>query len=40
MDGLNYYLIANEVTDDAKKSAILVSGCGQAVYKTIHSLVD
>jgi len=37
---LNYYLIANEVTDDAKKCAIFMLGCGSAAYKTICSLVD
>ena len=37
---LNYYLIANEVTEDAKKCTILMSGCGSTTYKTIHSLVD
>ena len=33
-------LIANEVTDDTKKCAILMSGCGPMTYKTICSLVD
>ena len=37
---LNYYLITNDVTDDAKKCAIPMSGCGAAAYKTIRSLVD
>ena len=37
---LNYYLITNEVTEDAKKCAILISGCGPTMYKTIRSLVD
>ena len=40
VERLNYYLIANEVTDDAKKCAILMSCCGPMTYKTIHSLVD
>ena len=40
VERLNYYLIANEVTDDAKKCAILMSGCGLTTYKTIQSLVD
>ena len=37
---LNYYLIDNKVTEDAKKCAILMSGCGPTTYKTIRSLVD
>ena len=38
---LNYYLVANGVTDeDAKKVAILMSNCGPTVYGTIRSLVD
>ena len=40
VERLNYYLIANEVTEDAKKCAILMSGCGPTTYKTIRSLVD
>ena len=40
VEHLNYYLIANEVTEDTKKCAILMSGCGPTTYKTIHSLVD
>ena len=40
VERLNYYLIANEVTDDTKKCAILMSGCGPMTYKTICSLVD
>ena len=40
VEHLNYYLIANEVTDDTKKCAILMSGCGPMTYKTICSLVD
>ena len=40
VERLNYYLIANDVSDDKKKCAILMSGCGPAVYKTIRSLVD
>ena len=37
VERLNYYLI---VTDDAKKCAILMSGCGEVAYKMIRSLVD
>ena len=40
VERLNYYLIANEVTEDAKKCAILMSCCGPTTYKTIRSLVD
>ena len=39
-DQLNYYFIANEITTDKKKVAILLSACGQATFKTICSLVD
>ena len=37
VERLNYYLIANEITDDAKKCAILMSGCGLSAYKPIES---
>ena len=40
VERLNYYLIVNEVTDDTKKCAILMSGCSPTTYKTIRSLVD
>jgi len=40
IERLDYYLIANEVFDDAKKCAMLMSGCGPTVYKIIPSLVD
>ena len=40
VERLNYYLIANKVTDDTKKCAILMSGCSPTTYKTIRSLVD
>ena len=40
MECLNYYLIANEVKEDAKKCAILMSGCGPTTYKIIRRLVD
>ena len=41
VEHLNYYLIANKVTDDTtKKCAILMSGCGPTTCKTIRSLVD
>ena len=37
---LNYYLIANEIIDGAKKCAILMPGCGPLAYKIIRSLVN
>ena len=40
MEHLNYYLIANEVTDNANICAILMSGCGPMTYTTIRTLVD
>lgn len=40
VERLNYYLIANDVSEDTKKCAILMSGCGPTVYKIIRSLVD
>ena len=40
VERLNYYLITNQVTENAKKCAILMSGCGPITYKTIRSLVD
>ena len=36
---LNYYFIANEITTDKKKVAILLSACGQPTFNTISSLV-
>jgi len=40
VERLDYYLVANEVEDDAKKVAILMSNSGPTVYGTIHNLVD
>ena len=40
MEHLNYYLITNEIIEDAKKCAILMSGYGPTTYKTIRSLMD
>ena len=37
---LDYYFIANEITSEKKKVAILLSACGQSTFKTISSLVD
>ena len=39
-DQLNYYFVANDVTTDKKKVAILLAACGQLTFKTISSLVD
>ena len=40
VERLNYYLIANEITDDAKKCVILMLGCGPSTYKTIRRPMD
>ena len=37
VDQLNYYFVANDITTDKKKVAILLSACGP---KTIESVVD
>ena len=37
-DQLSYYLIANGISDNAKKRAILIS-CGPAIFRLIKSLV-
>ena len=36
----NCYFIANDITTDSKKVAILLSACGQSTFNTISSLVD
>ena len=36
---LDYYFIANEITTDKKKVAILLSACGQSTFNTISSPV-
>lgn len=36
----NYCFIANDITTDSKKVAILLSACGQSTFNTISSLVD
>jgi len=36
VERLDYYLVANEVEDDAKKVAILMSNNGPTVYGTIR----
>ena len=40
VDQLNYYFIANEITEDKNKVAVLLSACGSDTFKTICSLVD
>ncbi len=37
---LQYYLVANGVTEVAKKRAILLTVCGAQAYKLLRSLVD
>ena len=39
VDQLNYYFVANDITSDKKKVAILPSACGSSTLKTIESLV-
>ena len=34
---MKQYVVANEVTSDAKKKVILLSTCGRSTYSTIHS---
>ena len=38
LKGLNYFLIANDVTDEAKKKAMLLSCCGIATYRIFKGL--
>ena len=37
---MNYYFIANDVNDAAKKRSILLSVCGATTYKVIRNLVQ
>ena len=37
---LEQYFVANDVTEDAKKRAILLSACGTPTYKLIRKLVS
>lgn len=39
VEGVNLYLTANDVTNRAKKKAILLSVCGAKTYHTICDLV-
>ena len=38
MEQMEQYFVANEVTSDTKKKAILLSTCGPSTYSTIRSL--
>ena len=38
LERMEQYFVANEVTSDAKKKAILLSTCGASTYSTIRSL--
>ena len=38
IERMEQYFVANEVTSDAKKKAILLSMCGPSTYSTIRSL--
>ena len=40
VERLDQYFIANEVIDDGKKRAILLSACGTSTYKLIRSLAE
>ena len=37
---MNYYFVANDVADGAKKRSILLSACGATTYKIIRNLVE
>ena len=39
VERLQYYFVANDVDDDAKKRAILLTVCGVPTYKLLRSLV-
>ena len=38
IERVEQYFVANEVTSDTKKKAILLSTCGPSTYSTIRSL--
>ena len=40
VERLSHYFIANDVLDDGKKRAILLSACGASTYKLIRSLAE
>ena len=40
VERVDFYFIANDVTSEAKKRAILLSACGASTFKLIRSLVD
>ena len=35
-----HYFVANEITDNNKKPAVLLSACGAKTYKLIRNLVN
>ena len=39
MEQLESYFVANDITTAAKKRDLLLSSCGTATYKMIHSVV-
>ena len=40
VDQLNYYFVANDIKDDTKQFAILLSACGQSTFATICSWLE
>ena len=40
IERLNFYFVANDVTTEVKKRAILLSMCGPSTYKLIRSLIS
>lgn len=40
VERVDFYFVANDVTSDAKKRAILLSACGASTFKLIRSLVE
>ena len=40
MQHMNYYFVANDTADGAKKRSILLSACGATTYKMIRNLVE
>ena len=40
MECLEQYFVANEITDNGKKRAVLLSVCGAKMYKLIRNLVN
>ena len=40
VERLDFYFVANDVSSDVKKRAILLSACGASTFKLIRSLID